>query len=125
MALICDAALDAALQYIIDNVSHLHILSADPGSTWSNIASYTLGNGALVSGDFSSLGDYSGGGRQAVVPEKTISVNGDGTVTYVALVDTTGTEILAVSNTVAEVVTNGGNLLVPTWLIFVEDAVNG
>lgn len=122
MKMLHDNVLDAALDYILTNVSHIHLLSAEPDiDTWANIAAYTLGNAAMVGGSFTGPGDYAGGGRQIVTPEVSASITGTGTVTYVAIVDTGGTEILAFSETAATAVSSGGSLTVPPWLIFLED----
>ena len=83
---------DAALDYIDDNCEKLHILSADPGVTWANIATYTLGTktppAIAVPEDATS-------GRKIVVSAITDgTVSGTGTATHFALTDDTGTEIL-------------------------------
>ena len=118
--LISDDALDAALQYIIDNVSHIHVLSQIP-TAYADVATYTLGNTTLVSGDFGALGDFTSGGRQIAIPQKTVTGTAAGTVTYLALIDSSETELLVYSDTVSQAITNGGSLVVPTWLIYIED----
>ena len=44
-----DDVLDAACSYISANADKMYILSADPGLTWANIASYALGSKASPS----------------------------------------------------------------------------
>jgi len=116
-----DNVLDAALDYILDNISHVHILNADPGTTWANIASYTLGNAALVGGSFTGPADYSGGGRQIVAPATNITVGSTDTVFYLAFVDTTGTEILMVTEVVEEELTAAATYAMPSFIIYFKD----
>jgi hypothetical protein len=83
---------DAALEYIDDNTETLHILTGDPGVTWSNIAS--LGIGSKASPTINVPEDATSG-RKIVIPAITDgNVTGTDTATHFALTDDTGTEIL-------------------------------
>jgi len=85
---------DNGLNYIDTYTEKLYILKADPGLTWSNIATHALGNKATPVIDAPS--DRSGGGREVVV-----AAISDGTVTatetasHFALTDDSETKILA------------------------------
>lgn len=120
MAYITDNAKDAYLDYIVDNVSHIHALNDEPAA-WADIASYTCANLACTSSEITGPGDYAGGGRQIAIDELTLNVTATDNVTWVALVDTTGTEILAYVQIASTAVTSGGTLVIPTWLIYIED----
>lgn len=89
-----DDVLDAPLSYITTNTEKLHILSADPGLTWSNIAAYTLGHKTPPS--FGAAGDRAGGGRKVTVTAITDGVvTGNGTASHYALTDDSLSKILA------------------------------
>jgi len=118
--LVCDSALDAGLDYIASNCDYMHVLSQIPVS-YANVATYTLGNVAMTSGDFTA-GDYAGGGRQIAIDTKTVTGTANGTVTYLVLIDSGSSEILAYGDTVSQAITNGGSLSVPSWLIWMGDA---
>jgi hypothetical protein len=113
---------DAALDYILDNISHVHILNAEPAiGTWANIASYTLGNAALIGTSFTGPADYGGGGRQIIAPATNITVGSTDTVTHLAFVDTTGEEILMVTEVVSESVTAAATYAMPSFIIYFKD----
>lgn len=115
---------DAALDYILDNISHVHILNAEPDvDTWANIASYTIGNAALVGGSFTGPADYGAGGRQIIAPATNITVDSTDTVTHLAFVDTTGTEILMVTTVASEELTAAATYAMPSFIIYFKDPV--
>jgi hypothetical protein len=92
MAALNDLVLDAALDYIDANTETLHILTGDPGVTWSNIAALGIGNKATPT---INVPEDATSGRKIVIPEITDgTVTGTDTATHFALTDDTGTEIL-------------------------------
>ena len=85
MAYINDNAFDAALDYIGDNATTLHICSQEPATRAEAAVTYTLGNKA-ISFTGPAAGDTSG--RKITVDAITDgSVTGDGTASHWALVD--------------------------------------
>lgn len=120
--LISDNVLDTALEYIQNNADYIHVLSQVP-TAYADVATYTLGNVAVTSTDFTGPADYAGGGRQLTVTEQTLTGTASGTVTYIVIIDSGSSEILAYGDTVSQPITNGGSLSVPAWLIYVGDAV--
>jgi hypothetical protein len=85
---------DKGLETIDDNTENLYILSADPGLTFSNIATYGLG--VKASPVIAAPSDRSGGGREVVISAITNgTVSGTGTATYFSLVDDSASKILA------------------------------
>lgn len=99
----------------------LHILKADPGLTWSNIATHGLGNKAAPG--ISAPGDRGAGGR-----EVTVSAITDGTVTatetasHWALTDDSETKILASGALSAtQAVTSGNTFTLAEFKIGIPD----
>lgn len=87
-----DLVLDAALSYIDANTETLHILKADPGVVWANIATHGIGNKATPT---INVPEDATSGRKIVVPAITDgTVTATDTATHFALTDDTGTEIL-------------------------------
>ena len=94
MASLHDDVLDNGVKYVDDNVENIYILSADPGLTWANIASYKLGTKA--SPTCGAPEDGASNGRRVVFSAITDGVvNAGGTATHFAVTDDSATKILA------------------------------
>lgn len=94
MAELNNDVFDSGLSTLTSSTETLHILSADPGLTWANIATYTLGNKSGPS--VGSPTDRTGGGRKVTISATTDgNITGTGTATYYALTDDSDTKILA------------------------------
>lgn len=121
MAYLSDNVFDNGLSYIDDNTEKLHILSADPGTTWGNIATYTLGYKSTPV--IAAPSDRSGGGREVVfsaITDGTVTATGD--ADYYAITDDSESEIIAVgtlSSTLS--VTNGGTFGLEEFAIGIPD----
>lgn len=95
MSYLSDNVLDNGIGYITSNTENFYLLSADPGTTWANIATYTLGSKA--SPTIASPSDRTAGGREVVISAITDgSVSATGTATHFALTDDSASEILVV-----------------------------
>ncbi len=101
----------------------LHILSADPGLTFGNIATMTLGNKA--SPVLSSAADRGAGGREITVSAITDgSVTGTGTANNWAITDDGGSAILASGDLAsAQGVTSGNTFTLTQFTIGIPDPV--
>ena len=121
MAAIHDDIFDAALSYISTNAENLHILSADAGMTWANIASYLLGSKSSPS--FTGPADGDTSGRKITVDAITDgSVSATGTATHWALTDDSASKILvsgALSS--SQSVTNGNTFTLTAIDIEIPD----
>lgn len=85
---------DNGLNAIDTNCDALHILKADPGIIWADIATHTLGNKATPA--IAAPSDRTGGGREIIVSAISDgSVTGTNTATHFALVDAGNTKVLA------------------------------
>lgn len=116
-----DDVLDAALNVVINNTEKLYILSADPGLTWGNIATYALGNKATPS--FGSIADRSGGGREVEIGAITDgSVTATGIASHYACTDDSATKILATGDLGAtQAVTSGNTFTLTAFKIGIPD----
>jgi hypothetical protein len=93
MRRVSDNAIDAQLQYIIDNAERIVVLDADPVD-YAGVSAAQLAEIAVDSGDF-SLGDGDISGRKLVVAAQTaVDATATGTGNHVAIVDDTGMELL-------------------------------
>jgi hypothetical protein len=98
---------DKGLETVDDNTEKLHICSADPGLTFSNIAAFGLG--VKDPPTIAAPSDRSGGGREIVVSAITDGlVTGTGTGTYFALTDDSESKILVSQKLVTPVALTSG-----------------
>lgn len=123
MADMHDDILDNGLEEYRANAEDVHILSADPGLVWANIAALTIGNKAAPV--VNAIDDMVGGGRQVTVDAFADgNVDGAGTqeATHFAIVDTTGGRIL-VSNALfaSQHVTNGNTFSLTAIQVGIPD----
>ena len=103
-----DDVFDNGLTQISTLTEQLYILSADPGLTWANIATYKLGNKATPT--IASPTDRAAGGREVVISAITDgSVTATGTATHFALTDDSATKILASGNLASSQSVTSGN----------------
>lgn len=121
MAFITDAAFDAALNHIRSNGEQIHICSSAPTS-YSNVATVTLGNKA--SPTIATPSDRTGGGRKITLNSFSDgSVTGTGTASHWALVDATGTALLAHGAlNASQAVTSGNTFGLDAFDIGISDA---
>ncbi len=123
MAYLSDNALDAALEYIATNATHLYICSQEPATLTEATTTYALGSKAGPT--FGAIQDREGedGGRELPVDAITGgTVTSTGMATHYALVS--GTELLAasaISN--PQVVTSGNSFNLAAFTIGIPDAV--
>jgi hypothetical protein len=123
MSFITDAALDALLQYITDNAEDLHICSQEPETYAEATGTYTLGDKQTIA--VSGPGDRSPDGRKISVSAFSDGdVTATGTATHWAIVDVTGTALLATGALDApQAVTSGNTFALSQFDIGVADAV--
>lgn len=116
-----DDVFDNGLSSITDNTENLHILSADPGVTWGNIATGLLGSKATPT--VSSPTDRSAGGREVTVSEIMLGVvSATGTATHFALTDDSALKILVSGPLDAsQVVTSGNTFALPAITVGIPD----
>jgi len=114
---------DNGLNHITNNTEKLYLLSADPGLTWANIATYALASksGPLVA----SPTDRTAGGREVIISAVTDGlVTGTGNADFYALTDDSESNIL-VSGTLTSTlsVTTGGVFATEAFAVGIPDPV--
>lgn len=123
MAYLNDSILDALLLAIQTEGEELHICSQEPTTYTEAVTTYTLGNENTIS--IASPADRAGGGRESSVLEITSgTVTATGTATHFAIVDVTGTALIATGAlSASQAVTNGNTFSLTEFTIGVPDAV--
>lgn len=106
MAYINPDILDDGLNVATSTGDTLHICSSEP-TTHAAALTASLGNSAVTVG---APGARTGGGRKVTVAAVAGgSVTADGTATHYALLDSTGTRLLAANTLTASQVVSNGN----------------
>lgn len=102
-------------------VETFHILNADPGLTFGNIATFGIGNKATP--PVSDPTDRTGGGREVVVPAITDgNVTATDTATHWALTDDSLSKILASGSlSASQAVTNGNTFTTTEFTVGIPD----
>lgn len=116
-----DDVFDNGLTALTNNTEKLYILSADPGLTWANIATYALGNKAAPT--VGSPADRTGGGREVTISAIADgSVTGTGTATHFALTDDSASKILAAGDlSASQAVTSGNTFTLTSFTVGIPD----
>ena len=121
-----DAVLDAALNYIADNGTTLHVCAGQPTSITTGtlagateLAEFTLTVGA-GNGDYTlANGDVSG--RKLTVAAQTgASITASGTADHLAITDGTSS-LIYVTTVTSQAITSGGTVDTSAWDIEIED----
>lgn len=123
MAFIRQAALDAGLNNIRGDITHLYICSAEPES-FAEVATYALG--VKASPSLGAIGAGSPNGRQFQIDAISDgSVTDTGTASHWALTDDTGSALLATGDlTTPQGVTSGNTFTLTAFTIRFAAAVN-
>ena len=117
-----DLMLDAALDYIKNNTTHLCVCSAQPTPYAEATATYKLAlKTGLTSGSFTGPANGDTSGRKVTINQQaTIAVDSSGTATHVALCS--GTALLYITTVTSQGLTAGNTVTVPAWDIEIADA---
>lgn len=121
MATLGNNVFDQGLDYLDTNASHLYICSQEP-TTYAE-ASSTYALGVKATPVIAAPADRSGGGRECVVSAITDgTVSATGTATHYALVNQTGTELLATGAlSASQAVTNGNPFTLTSFAVGIPD----
>ncbi|RMD50931.1 hypothetical protein D6827_03175 [Candidatus Parcubacteria bacterium] len=127
MAFLNDAALDAALNWVISNGTRIDFCSAEPTTYTQATSTLTLANQTGIT--LTAIANASPDGRETTIPSTvSATVTADGTVTHWALTDGIGTLVAtgAMSSSVSVLVGGGSNTLDLTAAIpiRVRDAIS-
>lgn len=123
MASLNDVVYDNGLSQLDTATENLVILSADPGLTWGNIATYLLGTKATPT--ISAPGDRTAGGREVTISAITDgAISATGTASHYALTDDSATLILASGSlSSSQAVTSGSTFTTTEFKIGIPDPV--
>jgi hypothetical protein len=117
---VADAVLDAALNYIKNNVTRMTACSAQPTTYTEGNATYALADVTVASGDFTVADDTSG--RKVTVAQKTgVTVDSTGTANHVALLDVSNTALLYVTTATSQALTAANTMTFNSWKINIQD----
>ncbi len=120
-----DNVLDGALNIIKNNTTGIYFCSAQPTNYTEAISTYALMNKtSLTSSNFTGPADNggTGGGRKLTVNSMyPMTPTANGTITYVALVGTSGSTLYAVTTVTSQAVTTSQTWSSPTFDIIVKD----
>ena len=121
MAALHNDVFDSGLNTLDTDTENLVILSADPGLTWGNIATYLLGTKSAPA--VSASADRSGGGREVTISAITDgTVSATGTASHWAMTDDSATKILASGAlSASQSVTSGNDFTLAEFTIGIPD----
>lgn len=110
--MLIDAALDAGLQYVRDNAVNFYVTSSEATTYTEATATFALGNKASIT--VTAQADYAGAGAGRKVEVSTFTdgtVTATGTATHWALVNPTGSVLVATGTlSASQALTNGNPL---------------
>ncbi len=108
--------LDAMGAYVKANCTRMVACSSTPAN-FAGVASVSLADVAMASGDFTA-GAYASTGRQLTVAAKSaVPVDSSGTFDVVALVDDTNSKLLYVTEGTNQALTSGNTVNFPSFAI--------
>ena len=118
---VADVVLDAALDYIKNNVTQEAVCSAEPTTYAEATSTYKLAlKTGLTSGSFTGPANGDTSGRKVTVNQQaTITVDTSGTAVYVALCS--ATVLLYVTTCTSQALTAANTVTVPAWDIEIAD----
>ena len=116
-----DVVLDAALNYLKNNVTQECLCTAEPTTYAEATSTFKVGiKTGLTSGSFTGPADGTVSGRKITVNQQSaIDVTPSGTATHVALC--TGSVLLYVTTITSQVVTAGNTATIQAWEIEIVD----
>lgn len=122
MPVLADAALDAAIGYVVSNGTYLALCSAEPAN-YAGIAAVRLAQDATVVPAAASDGAVNG--RRTIIPAQQCVATASGTATHWVLHN--NSSILVASNALSTpvAITSGLTYETPAFSITVSDAVTG
>lgn len=124
--LVANAVLDAALQYLEDNVDFISVCEGAPTTYEHAHSNKGVATGKVLASSatptFTGPAEGDATGRKTSVDEEaslTVDVSGD--ADHVALCDTSETALLYVTTCTLQTLTAGNTVTIPTWDIEIAD----
>jgi hypothetical protein len=123
--LVADAVLDAALQYLEDNVDFISVCEGAPTTYEHAHSNKGTGAGKVLASSstptFTGPADDTSGRKTNVDEEANMSVAVSGDADHVALCDVGSTALLYVTTCTQQALTSGNTVTAPTWKISIAD----
>lgn len=123
--LVADAVLDAALQYLEDNVDFLSVCEGAPTTYEHAHSNKGTATGKVLASSatptFTGPADDTSGRKTTVDEEAAMTVDVSGTADHVALCDVGSTALLYVTTCTEQALTAGNTVTVPAWKISIAD----
>ena len=120
---IANAVLDAALNYVANNGSVMHICSQEPTDYTQASSTYNLADPALTTGDGNgvyTIGDGDTSGRKLTIAQQSsVNVDTTGTATHVAICS--GSALLLVTTCTSQAITSGNTVTIPQFTETIAD----
>ncbi|PKN71203.1 MAG: hypothetical protein CVU54_01920 [Deltaproteobacteria bacterium HGW-Deltaproteobacteria-12] len=123
--LVADAVLDAALQYLEDNVDWISVCEGAP-TTYEHAHS-NKGTGAgkalahSATPTFTGPADDTSGRKTTVDEEAANTIDVSGTADHIALCDISASALLYVTTCTSQALTAGNTVTIPAWKISIAD----
>lgn len=83
---VVDASMDAALDYVADAATHLHVCSGDPADR-AAVLTNSLGNVAIDNTDFTNANGDVSGRKHTIAQQEITAASASGTAAVVAIID--------------------------------------
>ena len=117
-----DSILDAALDYVKNNVTQECVCSQQPTTYNEAVVTYKLAiKTGLTSGSFTGPANGDSSGRKLTVNQQaSINVDSSGDATHIALCS--GSVLLYVTTCTQQTLTSGNTVTIPVWDIEIADA---
>lgn len=123
--LVADAVLDAALQYLEDNVDFLSVCEGAPTTYEHAHSNKGTATGKVLASSatptFTGPADDTSGRKTNVDEEASMTVDVTGDADHVALCDVGSTALLYVTTCTQQALTSGNTVTAPTWKISIAD----
>lgn len=117
-----DSTLDGFLDTIINNCTRVTICSTQPTTYAEANATYALADVTVDSSDFSKANGDTSGRKLTLAQQTGVTIDATGSAQHVALLNVSGTALLAVTTCTTQSVTSGNTATINAFDIEISDA---
>lgn len=123
--LVADAVLDAALQYLEDNVDFISVCEGAPTTYEHAHSNKGTGAGKVLASSatptFTGPADDTSGRKTTIDEEASITIDVSGDADHVALCDVGSTALLYATTCTQQALTAANTVTIPAWKITIPD----
>lgn len=117
---ISDTVLDAALNYLKNNVTRVAVCSSQPTTYTEGLTTYKLAIATVAASDLTVADDTSG--RKVTAAAKSgVTIDSSGTATHIAWLDVSNTALLFVTTCTSQALVAGGTVDIPAHKYNIQD----